>query len=41
MDILIGVRKKWLNVLIGERMFPKKEMCHLNWDKLKKENVSS
>ena len=36
MDILIGVRKKWLSVLIGERKLPKNEMCHLSWDKLKR-----
>ena len=28
--------KKWLSVLIGERKLPKKEMCHLSWDKLKR-----
>ena len=28
--------KKWLSVLIGERKLPKKKMCHLSWDKLKK-----
>ena len=33
MNILIEVGKKWLSVLIGERKFPKKEMCHLSWDK--------
>ena len=27
--------KKLLGVLIGERMIPKKEMCHFSWDKLK------
>ena len=40
MNILLGVKKKWLSILIEERKFPKNEMCHLNWDKLKK-NVSS
>ena len=28
--------KKGLSVLIGERKLPNKEMCHLNWDKLKR-----
>ena len=36
MNILIGVRKKWLNVLIGEREFPRKEMYYLSWDKPKR-----
>ena len=25
-----------MSVLIGERKFPNKEMCHLGWDKLKR-----
>ena len=36
MDIFNRSEKKWLSVLIGERKLPKKEMCHLSWDKLKR-----
>ena len=28
--------KKWSGVLIGKRKLPKKEMCNLSWDKLKR-----
>ena len=28
--------KKWLGVSIGEKKFPKMEICHLIWDKLKR-----
>ena len=28
--------KKWLSILVGERKLPKKEMCHLSWDKPKR-----
>ena len=30
-------KKKWLSVLIREKKFPKKEMCHFSQDKLKRE----